>query len=60
MIVNYKLYRNGGFYDVANDFYEQSPLDPAQLTATQKQVRDQLEQVIQQHTRDGFYNGPRR
>lgn len=52
----YKLYRTGQFYDVLADFYEQSPLDPEQLTADQQLIRRQLQQVIEQHTRSGFYD----
>ena len=52
----YKLYLNGGFYDVPQDFYETSPLDPDKLTSEQKAIRDCLNSVIQQHTREGFYD----
>ena len=52
----YKLYLNGGFYDVPQDFYETSPLDANKLTSEQKTIRDRLNSVIQQHTRDGFYD----
>ena len=53
----YKLYRTGEFYDVPADFYEQNPLDPAELTARQQQVRDRLQDVIEQNTRQWFYRG---
>lgn len=52
----YKLYLEGGFYDVPADFYEQRPLDPATLTAEQYEVRSRLGNVVQQHTRSGFYD----
>ena len=54
----YKLYLNGGFYDVHQDFYETSPLDANKLTSEQKTIRDRLNSVIQQHTREGFYDNP--
>ncbi|CAN5804343.1 sulfatase-like hydrolase/transferase [soil metagenome] len=50
----YKLYLEGGFYDVPADFYEKSPLDPAKLNAEQHAVWNQLRAVIEQHTRQGF------
>lgn len=52
----YKLYREGGFYDVPADFSEQNPLDPKQLTAEQRAARHRLQSVIEQHTREGFYS----
>lgn len=52
----YKLYREDGlFYDVPADFYEENPLEFENLTAQQKQVRDRLSSVINEHTRKGFY-----
>lgn len=42
----YKLYREGNFYNVADDFYEQSPLDVNQLTKAQKKVYKKLQKVI--------------
>lgn len=51
----YKLYRNGQFYDVAADFYEQHPLSIEALTAEQMQVRRQLQSVIDGQTRKDFY-----
>jgi len=54
----YKLYKTGAFFDVPNDFYEKSPLDPAKLTPEQHDVRDRLSSVIEQHTREGFYDKP--
>jgi len=53
----YKLYLRDGFYDVAADFLEQQPLDPASLNASQRQVRDRLQGVLETYTRDGFYEG---
>jgi arylsulfatase A len=51
----YKLYLNGGFYDVQNDFYEQRPLAAERLTPEQRAIHAQLRGVLQQHTRQGFY-----
>ncbi|MEX0939537.1 MAG: sulfatase-like hydrolase/transferase [Pirellulales bacterium] len=51
----YKLYLNGGFYDVQDDFYEQHPLRVDELTPEQEAIRTRLHAVIQQHTRDRFY-----
>ena len=42
----YKLYRNGGFYDLVADNLEQAPLADTSLTEEQKQVRDQLQKAI--------------
>lgn len=51
----YKLYRRGGFYDVPNDFLETDPIEPDSLTDQQRQIRQRLRAVIDQHTREGFY-----
>lgn len=53
--IRYKLYREGGFFDVPNDFLERNPLDPNGLTSEQSQTRDLLKRVIDDHTREGFY-----
>lgn len=53
----YKLYRNGDFFDVPNDFYETQPLAADELNAEQRAVYDRLRGVIEQHTRPGFYEG---
>ncbi|MFW5758995.1 MAG: sulfatase-like hydrolase/transferase [Bacteroidota bacterium] len=42
----YKLYRNGNFYDVANDPLEQSPLDSASLNEEQKKIRNKFLEVF--------------
>lgn len=42
----YKLYRDGGFYDVARDPREQDPLDGDSLEADAAAVRAQLAEVI--------------
>ena len=56
----YKLYREDGlFYDVPTDFYEKNPLATENLTPAQKQVRDRLGSVINEHTRKGFYKTKR-
>ncbi len=51
----FKLYRTGQFYDVTNDFYEQSPLSIDSLTPEQKSTRRELQAVIDKQTRPGFY-----
>ncbi len=51
----YKLYKTGQFYDVANDFYEQSPLSIDTLSDEQASIRQRLQQVIEEQTRKGFY-----
>lgn len=51
----YKLYKTGEFYDVANDFYEQSPLSVENLSAEQKGIREKLESVVKENTRHQFY-----
>ncbi len=56
----YKLYRDGRFFDVAEDLLEKHPLTSDQLTAETKQVRDMLQGVIDQHTRPGYYEGKRK
>lgn len=55
----YKLYLDGGLYDVPSDFYERHPLDQSKLTADQRRIRDRLHSVIEQHTRPGFYDPAR-
>jgi arylsulfatase A len=42
----YKLYRDGRFYNIADDELEQQPLTPAQIDATAGAVRTQLRFVI--------------
>jgi arylsulfatase A len=47
----YKLYTNGRFFKVENDRLEQSPLAKDQLNSEVKQVRTQLQEVLDRHTR---------
>lgn len=56
----YKLYRDGGFYDVPHDFYETQPLAVDELSAEQRTVYERLRGVIDQHTRPGFYDDDRK
>lgn len=42
----YKLYRNGAFYDVANDVDEQTPLDVTTLDESADQVRRRLQAAL--------------
>lgn len=51
----YKLYADGRFFDVPNDFYEERPLDPGSLTKAQRSLRGRLQGVLGVHTRKGFY-----
>lgn len=52
----YKLYQTGEFYDVQNDFYEQSKLSAKELSDEQKNIRKKLQAVIETNTRQGFYS----
>ena len=52
----YKLYLSGGFYHTASDDLETSPLATDNLTAEQHQIRRQLQSVLDQQTRPGFYD----
>lgn len=51
MTKRYKLYASGKLYDLESDFYEKSPIKPADRTAEQKRIAETLAKVIQQHTR---------
>ena len=53
--LHYKLYRSGEFYHVDTDRDEQTPLDLQSLTEKQRAIRNKLQQVIDEHTREGFY-----
>lgn len=46
---SYKLYRDGKFYHVVNDFNEQSPLDLNNLTREEKKIYRKLEKVIDRY-----------
>jgi len=52
----YRLYKDGGFYDVTADFYETDPLPEQALSDKQRAIRATLEGVIEQYTRPGFGN----
>ena len=52
----YKFYRDGRFYDLADDPREQHPLKVNELDALAEQARRTLRKAIEQHTRDGFYS----
>ncbi len=54
--LQYKLYRSGQFYSLANDFYERRPLSLDRLTSEQATVRKQLAGVLDTFTRSDFYN----
>jgi len=43
---SYKLYDTGEFYKFSDDLFEQKPLGDSTLTATQKQVKQNLKNVI--------------
>lgn len=51
MTKRYKLYKSGKFFDLQQDFYEKSPIEPANRTDAQKQVAAKLKQAIDNHTR---------
>ncbi len=51
----YKLYRDGEFYDLTNDFYERNPLSENKLSTEQRIIRNRLRETIERHTREGFY-----
>ncbi|MCB0836594.1 MAG: sulfatase-like hydrolase/transferase [Bacteroidetes bacterium] len=45
----YKLYRNGEFYDVPNDYEEENPLNETELSPEQKKIHKMLQGVIDQY-----------
>ena len=45
----YKLYRNGRFYDVAEDVLEKKPLDPASLGKDARAARDKLAKALERY-----------
>ena len=51
----YKLYLDGGFYDVTQDFYETEPLNESELTDEQRAKQKMLGETITRFTREGFY-----
>lgn len=51
MTKRYKLYGNGKMFDLENDFYEKSPIEPANRSDDQQAVVEQLQAVIRAHTR---------
>lgn len=51
----YKLYKDGRFYDVANDVREENPLEDDALTPELLRIRKMLRDAIEENTRPGFY-----
>jgi len=51
----YKLYKDGRFYNVAQDVQENNPLTGEELTPEARRVRRELRRVIDQQTRTSFY-----
>jgi len=51
----YKLYKDGRFYDIANDVLEQKPLKSDALTPEVLKIHDMLKGAIEKNTRPGFY-----
>lgn len=53
----YKYYQDGRFYDLHEDpLEERAPIDEDELTDEQREVRDELQQIIARYTREGFYD----
>ncbi|MEX2400679.1 MAG: sulfatase-like hydrolase/transferase, partial [Rhodothermales bacterium] len=53
----YKYYQDGRFYDLREDpLEERAPIDEDELTDEQRDVRDELRQIISRYTREGFYD----
>ncbi len=50
----YKLYVDGGFYDLEKDIRERNPLNPEQLTEEQRKIKNRLRNIIDRYTRPGF------
>jgi arylsulfatase A len=51
MTKRYKLYGNEKLFDLENDFYEKSPIKPADRSDEQQAVAQKLQAAIQVHTR---------
>lgn len=51
MTKRYKFYSDDRFYDLEKDFFEKSPIKPADRTAEQKRIASELAKAIKQHTR---------
>jgi len=51
MTKRYKLYADGRFHDLRKDFYEKSPIKPANRSDEQKRIAEKLSKAIQEHTR---------
>lgn len=47
--VDYKLYADGNFYNVANDKLEESPLDADSLKAQEKSIKRMLKKELSKH-----------
>ena len=46
----YKLYRSGDFFDIQNDVLEKKPIDGGDLTAEQREIRDELQTGLDRYT----------
>jgi len=54
--LRYKLYHDGRFFDLTDDpLEEKSPMNHDHLTVEQREIRNRLRSIIEEHTREGFY-----
>ncbi|MDZ7720815.1 MAG: sulfatase-like hydrolase/transferase [Balneolaceae bacterium] len=52
----YKYYQDGRFYDLSQDLLEEDPpIALEQLSEEQKEVLNKLQDIIEENTREGFY-----
>jgi len=51
MTKRYKLYKSGRFFDLTRDPAEKSPIKPEERRDDQKEIAEELERVIVEHTR---------
>ncbi|MDR9364389.1 MAG: sulfatase-like hydrolase/transferase [Balneolaceae bacterium] len=52
----YKYYQDGRFYDLSQDpLEEHSPIAKEELSAEQKALLNKLQNIIEENTREGFY-----
>lgn len=51
----YKFYHDGRFFDLIEDPLEEHPIASNQLTEDQQYIRNRLQQIILENTREGFY-----
>ncbi|WKN40510.1 sulfatase-like hydrolase/transferase [Tunicatimonas pelagia] len=47
--VDYKLYQDGRFFNIANDLLEKNPLNEASLTQTERKIHTRLVQEMKNH-----------